>query len=259
MAAVFGALSPFCSCGVIPLIAALLAAGVPLAPVMAFWVASPIMDPEMFILTAAVLGPTFAVAKTVTALVMGMGAGFATHYLDSKGAFPQPLRGAALGGYGTSCGTSPVAEVPQVAWKFWRDGGRLAVFRGEGLSTGWFLFKWLTFAFIIESLMVAYIPAETVGDWLGGGQWWSIPLSVLVGVPTYLNGYAAIPTISGLMDLGMGPGPAMAFMIAGSVTSIPAAIAVYALVKKQVFALFLVFALTGSTIAGFAFQAFMAL
>ncbi|MFP6740427.1 MAG: permease, partial [Alphaproteobacteria bacterium] len=47
-AAVFGALSPFCSCGVVPIIAALLSSGVPLAPVMAFWIASPLMDPEMF-------------------------------------------------------------------------------------------------------------------------------------------------------------------------------------------------------------------
>jgi hypothetical protein len=44
-AALFGGLSPFCSCGVIPLIAALLAMGVPLPAVMAFWLASPIMDP----------------------------------------------------------------------------------------------------------------------------------------------------------------------------------------------------------------------
>jgi uncharacterized membrane protein YraQ (UPF0718 family) len=56
MAAVIGAFSPFCSCGVIPLIAALLTMGVPLAPVMAFWLASPLMDPSMFILTAGTLG-----------------------------------------------------------------------------------------------------------------------------------------------------------------------------------------------------------
>lgn len=43
-ASLMGALSPFCSCGVIPVIAALLATGVPLAPVMAFWLASPLMD-----------------------------------------------------------------------------------------------------------------------------------------------------------------------------------------------------------------------
>ena len=56
LASVFGALSPFCSCGVIPLVAGLLAAGVPIAPVLAFCIASPIMDPEMFVLTAAGLG-----------------------------------------------------------------------------------------------------------------------------------------------------------------------------------------------------------
>ena len=47
-AAAFGALSPFCSCGVVPIIAGFLGAGVPLAPVMAFWLASPLMDPQMF-------------------------------------------------------------------------------------------------------------------------------------------------------------------------------------------------------------------
>ncbi|HIF35855.1 MAG TPA: hypothetical protein EYQ71_04275, partial [Candidatus Thioglobus sp.] len=60
VASIFGALSPFCSCGVIPLVAGLLAAGVPIAPVLAFCIASPIMDPEMFILTAAELGIEFA-------------------------------------------------------------------------------------------------------------------------------------------------------------------------------------------------------
>ena len=55
LAALMGGLSPFCSCGVIPLIAALLAMGVPLAPVMAFWLASPLMDPSMFFLTAGTL------------------------------------------------------------------------------------------------------------------------------------------------------------------------------------------------------------
>jgi hypothetical protein len=51
LGALAGGISPFCSCGVIPLIAALLAMGVPLSAVMAFWLASPIMDPSMFVLT----------------------------------------------------------------------------------------------------------------------------------------------------------------------------------------------------------------
>ena len=43
MAALLGGLSPFCSCEVIPFIAALLAVGAPLSAVMAFWLASPLM------------------------------------------------------------------------------------------------------------------------------------------------------------------------------------------------------------------------
>ena len=67
-AALFGALSPFCSCGVIPLVAALLAMGVPLAPVMAFWLASPVIDPVMFLLTAGIVSWEFAIAPSALAI-----------------------------------------------------------------------------------------------------------------------------------------------------------------------------------------------
>lgn len=251
MASVFGALSPFCSCGVVPLIAGFLAAGVPLAPVMAFWISSPIMDPEMFILTAAVLGPSLAIAKTVAALGMGLVAGFSTHFLIRQGVFPEPLKGVAV--CGSSCGAPSLSESSDVTWAFWRDETRRALFQTEALRAGWFLFKWLTIAFVIESLMVAYIPAETVGRWMGGG-WWAIPAAVVVGIPAYLNGYAAIPTVSGLMNLGMGPGAALSFMVAGAVTSIPAAMAVFALVRRAVFLWYLGLGLGGSLLAGLIYQ-----
>jgi uncharacterized membrane protein YraQ (UPF0718 family) len=91
-AALMGALSPFCSCGVIPLIAALLAMGVPLPPVMAFWLASPIMDPSMFVLTAGTLGMAFALFKTAAAVGIGLLGGFGTLALMSAGWFTEPLR-----------------------------------------------------------------------------------------------------------------------------------------------------------------------
>jgi hypothetical protein len=81
----------------------------------------------------------------------------------------------------------------------------------------------------------------------------------VVGVPAYLNGYAAIPTVSALIDMGMAPGAALTFMVAGGVTSIPAAMAVFALVKRPVFALYLVLGLTGSMLVGFAYQAVITL
>ena len=254
-AALFGALSPFCSCGVVPIIAALLTAGVPLAPVMAFLISSPIMDPEMFILTAAVFGLPFAVAKTLAAVAMGLFAGYVTHAV--AGRIPNPMR-AGIGGCG-SCGGPTLSESSAIVWTFWRHDDRRAVFGAEARATGWFLFKWLALAFALESLMVAYLPAGMVASMVGADHWWAIPASVLIGIPAYLNGYAAIPTVSGLVDLGMAPGAALAFMVAGAVTSIPAAMAVFALVRRPVFALYLVFGLAGSLAAGLSYQAFAAL
>lgn len=92
VAALMGALSPFCSCGVIPVIAALLAMGVPLAPVMAFWLASPLMDPSMFFLTAGTLGFDFAIYKTIAAIAIGLLGGFGTYALMRAGFFTEALR-----------------------------------------------------------------------------------------------------------------------------------------------------------------------
>lgn len=249
VAGLFGAMSPFCSCGVIPLIAAMLTAGVPLAPVMAFWIASPIMDPEMFILTAAGIGTGFAVAKTAAAFGMGAFAGFAILAVQRMGYFRDPLLASVKSGGGCGSAFNPDDKI-EVAWSFWSEAHRRAVFGREFRSTGWFLGKWLAFAFFLESLMVAYIAPEWITSVVGDGNPFAVPLSAIVGMPSYLNGYAAIPLVSGLLDGGMAPGAAMAFMTAGAVSSIPAAIAVFALVRRPVFLFYLALGFVGSVTAG---------
>ena len=251
LAALVGAISPFCSCGVIPLIAAMLGAGVPLAPVMAFWIASPIMDPEMFILTAAGIGFNFAVAKTIAAMAMGLLAGFSVLLIKRYGGLGSPLRAEVSNACASSCLSGKPAGV---LWKFWRAPARVAAFKQESLSIGTFLGKWLTLAFFLESLMIAYISSAWIVSYVGPDNWFTIPLAAIVGAPSYLNGYAAIPLISGLIEMGMTPGAAMAFITAGAVSSIPAAIAVWALVKKPVFALYLVLGLAGSMITAWVYQ-----
>jgi len=84
-------------------------------------------------------------------------------------------------------------------------------------------------------------------------------VATLIGVPAYLNGYAALPLVGGLIGQGMAPGAGLAFLVAGGVTSLPAAIAVWALVKRRVFFLYVGLALTGSFAAGLLFQLWTAL
>jgi uncharacterized membrane protein YraQ (UPF0718 family) len=243
LAALMGGLSPFCSCGVIPLIAALLAMGVPLAPVMAFWLASPLMDPSMFFLTAGTLGMEFAIFKTFSAVTVGLIGGFGTYVLMRYGAFSNPLReGVGDGG----CGGSIVRNQKEVVWKFWKSSERRGKFAKNAIENFLFLGKWMMIAFFLESLMLAYIPAQTITQVIGGDDWLTLLTATAVGIPAYLNGYAALPLVGGLIEQGMAPGAGMAFLLAGGVSSIPAAVAVWALARPPVFAAYLMFAFVGA-------------
>ena len=68
-------------------------------------------------------------------------------------------------------------------------------------------------------------------------------------------GFAAVPLVDALLQQGMAPGAAMSFMLAGGVSCIPAAVAVWALVKPRVFAAYILYGVVGSVIAGLAWNA----
>ncbi|NEK22350.1 permease [Sulfitobacter sp. JBTF-M27] len=251
MAALLGGLSPFCSCEVIPFIAALLAVGAPLGAVMAFWLASPLMDPAMFAITSGTLGYDFAIAKTLAAVSIGMMGGFAVMLTANTPVFVNPLREAPA--VGSCCSAKkPFSGAP--VWKFWQVAERRQTFGKTAFDNALFLTKWLTLAYLIEALMLRYIPAEMIAGVLGGDGIVPILLGAIVGAPAYLNGYAAVPLVDALLQQGMSQGAAMSFVIAGGVSCIPAAIAVWALVKPRVFAAYLGFALAGAIAAGLIWQ-----
>jgi uncharacterized membrane protein YraQ (UPF0718 family) len=251
-AALLGGLSPFCSCEVIPFIAALLAVGAPLGAVMAFWLSSPLMDPAMFAITSGTLGFDFAIAKTVAAVGLGLFGGFVTMLLSNNPVFVDPLREKPK--VGGCCGVKAPFQGKPV-WLFWQDSERKLAFRDTAIENAVFLTKWLMLAYTIEALMIRYIPAEWVAQALGGEGVGTIILASLLGAPAYLNGYAAVPLVDALMTQGMSTGAALSFMIAGGVSCIPAALAVWALVKPRVFAAYLVLAVTGAIISGITWQA----
>jgi hypothetical protein len=92
---------------------------------------------------------------------------------------------------------------------------------------------------------------------LGKNQFFSIPLAPAIGIPVYTSGVGAVPIGKRLLSNAMSHGAALAFLVAGPVTTIPAMTAVFALVKRQTFAIYLCVGIAGSSIAGYVYQVIM--
>ena len=245
-----GTFSPLCSCGVIPAIAALLASGVPLAPIMAFWITSPLMDPESFVLTYGILGMEMAMARLVAAMGIGLTAGYTTLYLSNKGL----LKNQLLKNHKASSSSvvDPEIELSKTQHLIVRLFQFLINFKALGIFVG----KFILIAFVLEALMVQYIPMDWVGDVLGSNNPYGPLLAALIGVPAYASSISAMPIVRGLMDLGMDKGTALSFMIGGGATSIPAMVAVYSIVRKRTFLLYITFSMVGAIVAGYLYRLF---
>lgn len=257
LAAVVGGLTPFCSCGVIPLVAGLLGAGVPLAPVMAFWIASPLMDPTQFFVIAGTLGIGFAIAKAAAAIGMGLLGGYGTMwltrsgYLSTDGALRMTVQPRSC------CKSETKSATAKPVWRFWQERERAQLFLTTSATTAWLLIRWLALAFVLESLMMAFVPPHVIAPWLGTGPF-AIPLAVLIGLPVYINSLAAVPFVAGLIQLGMSAPAALAFMLATTATGFAVMTTLWALVRPKVFALYLTFAVLGALLAGYGYALVLA-
>ena len=249
-ASAIGAVTPVCGVTVLPLMAGLLVAGVPLAPVMAFWLSSPVTDPAMLAATAATLGFGFAIGKTLAAFGIGLLGGLASAFLAPRRWTTAPLRANALV---RRCSTGPADMGYDLA--IWASPERRRWFRAEAYATARLVLICLVPAFAAEHVLNGLLRPEALSAYVGVEAWWAVPFAVFVGAPAYVDGYAALPLTRALLDHGMAPGAAMAFLVSGSVVSIWGALAIFPVLRVRPFLLYLFLAVVGSLLSGWIYGA----
>lgn len=250
VASAIGAVTPVCGVTVLPLMAGLLGAGIPLAPIMAFWLSSPVTDPAMLATTVATLGVGFAVGKTVAAFGLGIWGGAITSLFSTQSWATTPLRRSTLFGTLPQCDATKPASFDA---RIWRDAARRQIFRSNFAATTRLILICLIPAFTAEYALNAALQPEALTAYVGEDVWWAIPFAVIIGAPAYLDGYAALPLTRGLLDHGMSPGAAMAFLVSGGVVSIWGAMAIFPVLRLKPFLLYLALAVSGSIVAGYIF------
>jgi uncharacterized membrane protein YraQ (UPF0718 family) len=250
-----GAFTPFCACGTVAILIPLLAAGIPWAPVMSFFVSSPLMSPAAFVLTAGVLGMKIAVAKLVSAVLLGIGVGLITMYLTKRGYLNNQLRQKEEESSSCECECDKSAAMSDKEgnpsfnstgrWlDFGRAVGRQAIFIG----------KYFILFIIVSAVIRVLVPTNWVMQIFGKAHAYSVPVAAILGVPLYTSGGSSILLVKSLMDMGMSSGVALAFLIAGPGTCIPVLAALVAIARKRIFYIYLGVVFLGAVILGYIFQ-----
>ncbi len=109
-------------------------------------------------------------------------------------------------------------------------------------------------AFFLEAVITLYVPSDFIIGLLGQNNPFAIIMAALIGVPVYTSNLAALGMIGGLLNQGMLPAAALAFLIAGPTTTIPAMAAVWNLASRRVFILYVSFTLAGAVIFGYLYS-----
>jgi uncharacterized membrane protein YraQ (UPF0718 family) len=233
---------------------------------MSFWIASPTMDPEIFTLSVATIGWPLTFTRLGATLVLSLAAGYLALLLNRQGWLGRHIlrqrtrRQAGTCSVSGACGAEPgAAPLPRQStahtswWAELRDNLRHIdwhVFGREMAWQSWQLGRWLLLAFVIEALITLYVPQGAITGVLGAESRLAVPLAALIGVPLYLTNMSALPIVEGLLAQGMQPGAALAFLVAGSITTIPAMAAVWGIVRWRVFLLYLGIGMIGAAAIG---------
>jgi uncharacterized membrane protein YraQ (UPF0718 family) len=222
------------------------------------------MSPDSFVITVGQLGWTYALWKLGVASVAGLATGFIALWLVRRGI----LRGTGLKAgriHGEGGASRPGFEEIVNAGCFAHAAeaggvvdrrGRFPFFLERLLDMGRLVGKYLVAALLIQAAVTYYVPANVVEPLLGRTSSLSILFATLIAIPLPLTQVVAPSVIKGLISNGMSPGAAMAMLVGGPVTGIPALAALLGVYDRRTFALYLVIGVASALAAGTLFQAF---
>ncbi len=232
MASLLGVVTPFCSCSAIPLFLGFVESGVPLGVTFSFLIASPMINEVAVILLFGLFGWKTALIYVITGLVIAIAAGYIIgrlkleHWVqdwvyqtkigeDDLGEERPTLSGRIRFGY---------EAVKEIVSKVW-------IYVAVGIAVG--------------AGVHGYVPQDYMASLMGKAAWFSVPASVIIGIPLYSNAAGIIPIVSVLIEKGASLGTALAFMMAVIGLSLPEMI-----ILKKVLKLPLILAFIGIVALG---------
>ena len=241
LASILGIVTPFCSCSAIPLFLGFVEAGVPLGVTFSFLIAAPMINEVALVMLIGLFGWKVALIYIGPGLFVAILSGWiigklklekfiaswvyevkVNHESDEEEKKTFEMRIQA--GYDA---------VKEIVGKIW-----IYVIIGIAVGAG----------------AHGYVPDDFLGSLLGKGNWYAVPLAILIGIPMYSNAAGIIPIVSVLIEKGVSLGTALAFMMSVIALSLPEIIILKKVLRWQLIAVFIGIVAFGIIIVGFTFN-----
>jgi uncharacterized membrane protein YraQ (UPF0718 family) len=241
LASMLGIVTPFCSCSAIPLFLGFVESGVPLGVTFSFLIAAPMINEVAVILLFGMFGWKVAVVYILTGLTIAITAGYIIGKLKLEHWVQDWVYKTKIGN------TDGTEEKLKLTDRI--DFGYAAV--KEIVGKIWI---YVTIGIAVGAGAHGYIPQDFMAALMGKSAWYSVPLSVLIGVPLYSNAAGIIPIVSVLIEKGASLGTSLAFMMAVIGLSLPEMIILKKVLKLPLILSFIGIVAAGIMIVGYLFN-----
>lgn len=241
LAALLGAITPFCSCSSVPLFIAFLSAGIPLGVTMSFLITSPLVNEVAVILLGEALGLQFTGIYVFTGICLGIFGGFFIDFLkldkwvepyvwDTKAPVLQSANDSRSWAWREEYARAEAVGIIKSIWPY--------VLIGVGLG----------------AVLHGYVPKEWFLAHADKGNPFAVPLAVLAGIPLYSNATGIVPVAEVLLEKGVPVGTTLAFIMSIVGISLPELLILRKVLKPQMLVFFVVFLFFAFVTVGYAFN-----
>jgi len=240
LAAVFGIVTPFCTCSAIPLFLGFIEAGVPLGVTFSFLVSSPMINEVALIMLLGMFGLKIALIYTVSGLFIAVLSGIIIGQLKLENLVEHIAFKNSMGSF--------IANL-ELSWK-----ERVKIARSYTFSIIKGIWPYVIIGIGVGAWMHGYVPSDFLIKYAGGDKWYAVLLATLIGIPLYSNAAGIIPLVSVLTEKGVSMGTTLAFMMAVTGLSLPEFMILRKVMKMRLLVVFVSIVGLGIIFTGYLFN-----
>ena len=260
MAAFLGVLSPFCSCSTVPLFIGFVEAGIPLGITFTFLISSPIVNEISLVMLFSIFGWKVALIYVLAGITLAIVAGSIIGKLKMEKHVESYVYEIAAGNEEVNMqGRDNRTLTEKIKAVFSREELKeRTIFAARNVvETIQKMWLYLLIGIGIGAFIHEYAPQDLLVKYAGEGNFFAVPIATIIGVPLYSNAIGALPIVEALLNKGVGPGTALAFMMAITALSLPEIILLRKVIKPKLIAVFVGVVTSGIILIGYGFNAIL--